>query len=52
LVRREAPQELYEISFQNPREKKGFSASCIELEGCITQGDSLKELHANMQEAL
>lgn len=38
--------------FKIREEKKGFSASCVELEGCITQGDSLKELHVNMQEAL
>ena len=38
--------------FRIREEKKGFSASCIELEGCITQGDSLKELLGNMQEAL
>lgn len=38
--------------FRIREEKKGFSASCVELEGCITQGDSLKELYANMEEAL
>ena len=38
--------------FKIREEKKGFSASCIELEGCVTQGDSLKELYANMREAL
>lgn len=38
--------------FKIREEKKGFSASCMELEGCITQGNSLKELYVNMQEAL
>jgi predicted RNase H-like HicB family nuclease/DNA-binding XRE family transcriptional regulator len=38
--------------FKIRKEKKGFSAQCIELEGCVTQGDSMKELLKNMQEAL
>jgi len=38
--------------FRIQKEKKGYSAQCIELEGCITQGDTLKELQRNMAEAL
>lgn len=38
--------------FKIRKEKEGYSARCIELEGCITQGDSKEELYANMQEAL
>ena len=38
--------------FRIQKEKKGYSAQCIELEGCITQGDTLKELQKNMEEAL
>jgi antitoxin HicB len=38
--------------FRIQKEKKGYSAQCIELEGCITQGDTLKELQRNMEEAL
>lgn len=38
--------------FKIHKEGKGFWAQCIELEGCITQGDSRKELNINMQEAL
>jgi predicted RNase H-like HicB family nuclease/DNA-binding XRE family transcriptional regulator len=38
--------------FKIRKEKRGFSAQCIELEGCLTQGDSMKELLKNMQEAL
>ncbi|HSX04806.1 MAG TPA: type II toxin-antitoxin system HicB family antitoxin [Rhabdochlamydiaceae bacterium] len=38
--------------FRIRKEKRGFSAQCIELEGCITEGDSFKELQKNMQEAL
>jgi antitoxin HicB len=38
--------------FKIHKESDGFWAQCIELEGCITQADDLKELHANMQEAL
>lgn len=38
--------------FKIHKEKKGFFAQCIELEGCITQGNSMKELLLNMEEAL
>lgn len=38
--------------FKIHKEGKGFWAQCIELEGCVTQADSLKELKKNMQEAL
>lgn len=38
--------------FRIRKEKRGFSAQCMELEGCLTQGDSMKELLKNMQEAL
>lgn len=38
--------------FKIHKESNGFWAECIELNGCITQGDTLKELKANMKEAL
>lgn len=38
--------------FKIKKESKGYSAQCVELSGCITQADSLKELHINMQEVL
>lgn len=38
--------------FRVRKEKVGYSAQCIELPGCITQGDTKKELQANMEEAL
>lgn len=38
--------------FKIHKEGKGFWAECIELSGCFTQGDSMKELRQNMQEAL
>jgi antitoxin HicB len=39
--------------FKVHKEKDGgFWAQCIELPGCITEGDTLKELQKNMQEAL
>jgi predicted RNase H-like HicB family nuclease/DNA-binding XRE family transcriptional regulator len=38
--------------FKIRKETDGFSAQCIELEGCVTQGDSMKELYENMEEAL
>lgn len=38
--------------FKIHKEEKFYWAQCIELEGCITQAETLKELSANMQEAL
>ena len=38
--------------FRIKEEKDGYSAQCIELKGCITQGDSMEELTCNMKEAL
>ena len=38
--------------FKVHKEGSGYWAQCIELEGCVTQADSLKELNTNMQEAL
>ncbi len=38
--------------FKIHREKAGFWAHCIELPGCVTQGDTKEELLHNMQEAL
>ena len=38
--------------FKIHKEKKGFWAECLEIPGCLTQGDSIKELEFNMQEAL
>lgn len=38
--------------FKIHKEKGGFWAECIEFPGCVTQGNSRKELHTNMQEAL
>lgn len=32
--------------------KGGYSAQCIEIPGCLTQGDTLAELRDNMQESL
>ncbi len=38
--------------FKLHKEKKGYSAQCIELKGCVTEGNSMKELRKNMEEAL
>jgi antitoxin HicB len=38
--------------FKIHKEKKGFWAECLEIPGCLTQGDTLKELEFNMKEAL
>lgn len=38
--------------FKIHKEKGGFWAQCLELPGCLTQADTMKELEVNMQEAL
>lgn len=38
--------------FKVSKESKGYSATCIELPGCITQGDDKDELDFNMRESL
>lgn len=38
--------------FKLEKEEKGFSASCLELEGCRSEGDTREELKANLEEAL
>jgi len=41
-----------EYHFKIQKEKVGFSAECLELKGCRTEGDTLEELEPNMEEAL
>lgn len=38
--------------FKIHEENKGFWAECLELEGCVAQGDSIEDLCDNMYEAL
>jgi predicted RNase H-like HicB family nuclease len=38
--------------FKIHKESGGFWAECLELPGCVTQGDSKEKLIVNMQEAL
>ena len=38
--------------FRVHKEGRGFWAECIELDGCVTQGETLKELRSNAKEAL
>ncbi len=38
--------------FKIHREKEGFWAECLELDGCFTQADSLEELRESCAEAL
>lgn len=41
-----------EYHFKVHKNKKGFWAQCLELKGCVTQGDNIKELSDNMEEVL
>jgi predicted RNase H-like HicB family nuclease/DNA-binding XRE family transcriptional regulator len=38
--------------FKIHKEKNGFWAECLELDGCITQADNREELYKNCEEAL
>lgn len=38
--------------FKVHKEDKGFWAECIEMSGCVTEGDNLDELKKNMEEVL
>ena len=38
--------------FKIHKEDIGYSAQCIELPGCVTQGDTMQELQKNMRDAL
>lgn len=38
--------------FKVHKEKNGYWAECLELEGCQTEAESLIELYSNMEEAL
>jgi antitoxin HicB len=38
--------------FKIHKETNGFWAECLEIKGCATQGDNMKELRHNMKEAL
>ena len=38
--------------FKIHKEGKGYWTECVELSGCLTQGDSKSELLKNMEEAL
>jgi len=44
--------EKTKFNFKIHKEKDGYSAQCIELPGCVTQADTMKELRKNMKEAL
>lgn len=38
--------------FKVHRERNGYWGECVELQGCLSQGDSLEDLKRNLKEAL
>ncbi len=38
--------------FNSHKEPNGYWAECCELEGCVTQADTLEELYASCEESL
>jgi len=41
----------YKLTVVVEKDAHGYYAYCLELEGCQTQGDTLEEVRANIQEA-
>lgn len=41
-----------EYHFKIHKNKDGYWAQCLELADCATQGDTIEELHKNMEEVL
>lgn len=44
--------QYYQISAVIEKDEYGYYAYCPQLEGCQSQGDSLEEIKANIQEAI
>jgi predicted RNase H-like HicB family nuclease len=42
----------YKVNVIVEKDEHGYYAYCPELEGCLTQGDSLEETLENMKEAI
>ena len=42
----------YQITVVIEKDEYGYYAYCPQLEGCQSQGDSLEEIKANIQEAI
>ena len=42
----------YQIAVVIEKDEYGYYAYCPQLEGCQSQGDSLEEIKANIQEAI
>ena len=43
---------MYQLSIVIEKDEFGYYAYCPALQGCHTQGDSLEEVKANIQEAI
>lgn len=43
---------FYKVNVVIEKDEDGYYAYCPSLEGCQTQGDSLEEVTANIQEAV
>lgn len=45
-------KKIMKYHFKIHKEKKGYWEECVELKGCVSQGDSLDELGKNLSESL
>jgi predicted RNase H-like HicB family nuclease len=45
-------EKIMKYHFKIHKEDDGFWADCLEIPGCVTQGDSREELFVNMQDAI
>ncbi len=44
--------ESMKYHFKVHKEKKGYWGECVELRGCVSQGDTIEELQQSLKEAL
>jgi len=47
-----SPEMSFTLVFREVPEEKVFVAECLELAGCVSEGDSLEEAEANIRDAV
>jgi len=47
-----SPEMTFTLVFREVPEEKVFVAECLELPGCVSEGDTLEEAEANIRDAV
>jgi predicted RNase H-like HicB family nuclease len=47
-----SPNMTFTLVFREVPEEKVFVAECLEIPGCVSEGDTLKEAEANIRDAV